>query len=113
MVHDVYVGGTARERAERGAAWLDGVSPGWELRVDLDLLAMEKCSRCIIGQVLGSWEGFFEELPILQRDLGFIENCGFDVDDTFPSDTDYVSYAKLGEAWTALIKERLDAGIAL
>lgn len=41
----------ARQRAERGARWLDENFPRWERRVDVTTLRLENGAQCICGQV--------------------------------------------------------------
>ena len=45
----------ARERAARGAAYLDEVCPGWYRRIDRDLLDLGNGRACILGQLYGSF----------------------------------------------------------
>lgn len=40
---------------ERGSAWLDRNLPGWRDDIDLALLDLKFGTRCIIGQLYGSW----------------------------------------------------------
>lgn len=42
------------ERIERGAAFLDEKVPGWRDRIDLDVLDIGDCDRCILSQ-LEAW----------------------------------------------------------
>lgn len=34
-----------------GAAWLDGKTPGWRSRVDVETLDIIDCHRCVLGQI--------------------------------------------------------------
>ena len=45
----------ARERAARGAAYLDQVMPGWYRRINADQLDMGNGLTCILGQLYGSF----------------------------------------------------------
>lgn len=42
---------TIAQRVEAGAAWLDGVYPGWDEHVDPWSLDMAHGERCILGQL--------------------------------------------------------------
>lgn len=43
---------TPDPRAARGAAVLDRVHPGWADRIDLDVLDITRCDRCVLGQAI-------------------------------------------------------------
>lgn len=45
----------ARERARRGAAYLDEADPGWHARIDLGGLTLESGSACVLGQLHGDF----------------------------------------------------------
>lgn len=45
-----------RERVERGIAYLDRMTPGWDQRIDLEMLDMNSCTRCVLGQLYGDYE---------------------------------------------------------
>ena len=53
---------TLRAAVGRGAAWLNEHRPGWQDKIDLDRLALESCTRCVLGQLYGS---FSEGLDVL------------------------------------------------
>ena len=63
-----------KERADRGAAWLDATVPGWADAVNLDHLSLESSCRCVLGQVFAP---AFAAIPQEQRpSLGW---NGFDL----------------------------------
>jgi hypothetical protein len=76
---------TVAERVARGAALLDETVPGWDQRIDLDLLDVDCCERCILGQLFASqataWpvsRGFGAGTVALGIDDTEIEELGFD-----------------------------------
>jgi hypothetical protein len=45
-----------------GMKYLDGISPGWEKKIDLEELNMHNESKCILGQLFGdAYKGFRNE----------------------------------------------------
>jgi hypothetical protein len=40
---------------QREARVLDAAVPGWEERIDVDLLDMQRCKRCVLGQIFGDY----------------------------------------------------------
>lgn len=42
---------TVPERVAWGAAWLDDHYPGWHAKIDLSILDISNCTRCVLGQV--------------------------------------------------------------
>lgn len=44
--------------AQRGAAWLDAVEPGWRDQVNLERLNIEDPTSCVCGQVFAGRGGF-------------------------------------------------------
>jgi hypothetical protein len=46
---------SARDRASRGAAYLDDVDPGWHERIDLEELALASGEACVLGQLHGDF----------------------------------------------------------
>jgi hypothetical protein len=80
-------------RVRAGMAYLDRISPGWREDVDIDNLKMSSDSRCIIGQVYGSYDRFRVRQYMTWKkayDLGFYE------DDPFRR---WIHYPKLTQAW--------------
>jgi hypothetical protein len=111
-----------RENVERGAAWLDTESPGWELKIDVQELAMQSCGRCVLGQV-------FAELAMGEPGFNFVmdqrhaENMptfflnadteGWDIQHGFNLRCYSDGWDELRAAWVDEIKRRLDQGIEL
>lgn len=44
---------TIAERVAAGMAFLDDVFPGWEHKINLEVLDLSDCAACVIGQVAG------------------------------------------------------------
>ncbi|MFI6819753.1 hypothetical protein ACIBJE_02225 [Micromonospora sp. NPDC050187] len=44
-----------RSRVESGAAWLDLHHPGWHDLIDVDVLDLDDCYSCVLGQVIGDF----------------------------------------------------------
>lgn len=63
-----YTAALAGQHAGDGAAFLDGVLPGWRQRVDPDRLSITSSADCVLGQVCGSYEAGVDALRL--RDLG-------------------------------------------
>jgi hypothetical protein len=52
-----------RDRARRGAAWLDTNMPGWHRRIDTARLDIEFTNCCIMGQLTGDYNDWQETVP--------------------------------------------------
>ena len=94
----------AQARVAYGAAYLDGVCPGWATRIDLGTLRMETGTQCVIGQ-LGHGEGWNAVSPLLVSDTQFAVDCGVFCDDMNGNRRD--NYRLLQDAWVAAIAARL------
>jgi hypothetical protein len=42
-------------RVSEGAKWCDRHAPGWFAKIDTDRLLLSSCSRCVLGQLFGSY----------------------------------------------------------
>lgn len=96
---------TVRPEVRRGADLLDSRVPNWDKRIDLTVLDLNYCDKCIVGQlayadVFGEWANYREALRLLGID-GDEALYGFDLIDGGDSD-----YAKLDEEWRDLITDR-------
>lgn len=40
-----------KDRIDKAVEYLDKRRPGWAHEVDLDILAMKSCSKCVLGQL--------------------------------------------------------------
>lgn len=94
------------EYVQNGMALLDTVSPGWETKVDPDIIDVSSLSNCILGQVYGDYNTAMKEIePFRPQWLMFeinqiIEACGFMV---LPFKGEN---ACLNAVWSYWVKER-------
>ena len=90
-----------RERVERGAQLLDRLEPDWFKVIDPEYLDMEKCSRCILGQLHGDYfhSPVYEQIIGMQADP---DEYGFDVFRTPGYD-----HYDLREAWLDELRRRI------
>jgi hypothetical protein len=106
----------ALERAERGAALLDQLQPGWRDQIDVASLALNDCAACVLGQLYGSYQAAFTARVEL-GDLAFnddgpdVAEYGFN---RYIDDEDEVEgiapwhpeWHALNQAWTHVITGR-------
>jgi hypothetical protein len=62
------------QKVAKGAAYLDGIRPGWRDVINLDTLNIASCEQCIIGQLDGAYiknEEKYFSLPEQAEELGF------------------------------------------
>ena len=87
------------ENAELGALWLDRTRPGWASLIKLASLEMSSCSRCIAGQIFGSYLAIIDEYRVDALKLGF----------TVSQHSEHINadYAELKRVWTLLVQNRL------
>lgn len=107
---------TIQETVARGAAWLDGVEPGWWDRVNLDTLHMESCKNCVLGQLGGDFrhelaklrpefvnQQYYHACLLTRAGRKFVDAHGFDVTDT----TSYTYWTpEADKAWREEILKR-------
>ncbi len=55
----------ARQRAQRGAAYLDEVDPGWHRRIDPAMLALDDGAYCVLGQLHGDFRRGLSRASVL------------------------------------------------
>jgi hypothetical protein len=87
--------GPISDCVERGATLLDSVRPGWADEVDVPLLRMSACPRCLLGQLYGQYE---RALRILG--LSYLDAIWFGFNIAFGR------YEILTDAWRAAILAR-------
>lgn len=117
----------ARESVLRGAAVLDKVEPGWELKIDLAELNLSSGCQCVLGQVYGEYdegcEVLFEMNPPYSDDVTAVMAHGFVVSSRgsrlngegyeFVAQWMNNYYEVLDELWIEQVKERFDRGVVL
>lgn len=104
-----------RQRVQRGADFLDEHDPGWERRVDPNVLLLDLCSRCVLGQLAGLEQGTPWD-SIVEKSIGEVamtEDCnangawlylhGFDSLDGIDAE-----YALLTTLWRDVVRRRQD-----
>lgn len=121
------------EEVNRGAAYLDEVSPGWYLNIDLDNLGMAHLKMCILGQTFGHFHNApkFSEVQInpspmpdldwgvarMPKRYGWADDHGFHIalSPFLPHREAMREYTALGEVWKAEINRRrlADNGVAI
>lgn len=78
-----------RDRVNAGVEKLDVLVPDWASRIDVELLDMHSCSRCVLGQVFGHYAQGVAELEEYGAFNG--GEWGFDID--------YAPADGLADAW--------------
>lgn len=115
----------ATERAVNdGASWMDENHPGWATLVDLQILEMEHCTRCVLGQAV-KYQSYSQTIEDAADDSGTDSNDwgidhGFDAEmrdvttsQWFEGDTGgfsqmaYERYETLKSLWVKEIQKRL------
>lgn len=98
-------------RVADGAALLDDVAPGWTETIDLSALDINRCDRCVLGQIYGNYifgvdaiwgPGHEDEW---MRELLAV-SYGFDIDFGAPPEDERAHYRRLTDEWRALISQR-------
>jgi hypothetical protein len=95
-------------RIDKGAAFLDEQSPGWQNSVNLDRLDVDCFSACVLCQVYGSYfnaeQDWFKGSDFLAAEYGFYPHASDATED--PEETLERTRAKT-DYWKKLIQERL------
>ncbi len=97
-----------QECVDRGVKWLDKNYPDWLWRVNVNLLALSDCKRCVLGQLFGleNYDDFSRVVVNIAYKADFLSQSfaaahGFD----FDADKAYFTgqYEKLTKTWKATI----------
>jgi hypothetical protein len=91
---------SAAERVAAGVALLDQKRPGWDAEVDLTLLLLASCDRCVLGQLYGDYS---RATDVFDED-DYPEQYGFDLFEGDP-----LTYEDLTAEWKRVITERRQA----
>jgi len=95
------------KRAERGANLLDSILPEWMTMINVVLLDIRMCSRCILGQIYGNYERGCREVGIDRFDNSVF---GKPVRNGFLIASDSVMSAlKTNAAWKSELSKRRTA----
>ncbi|MEM6782132.1 MAG: hypothetical protein AAF624_00160 [Bacteroidota bacterium] len=102
--------GFARERAARGAAYLDDADPGWWSRLDPTSLELADGRACVLGQLHGEFRQGLSRARILDLSSSPLASLspvdlGFQAYRRFGDATEALDYAFLTRAW----REEIDA----
>lgn len=105
---------TIPERVSAGIQKLDEIEPGWDEKIDLELLDMQICTDCIPGQVFGRFYGSPippEDREDLGFDVRFREDSGYatEEDDATERRLVVAEFVALGAEWIRRILERREA----
>ena len=107
--------GAARERAARGADFLDDANPGWAAHVDPDRLELSDGRSCVLGQLHGGYRLGLGRARILNLSSAPIASLspvdlGFQAVGDLGEAAEDLDYAFLTRAWRECLRARqLDA----
>jgi hypothetical protein len=94
-----------QENVDRGAALLDNLNPSWAKAMNLDILNMNKCDYCVLGQCFGHYDLGLKWLRSQGVELKFGDDMyGFFTHEEEEDGSD--SWAKLKDMWFIKIRER-------
>jgi hypothetical protein len=113
---------------ERGIRWLDKEHPGWHKKIDLRILDLNQCRKCVLGQLFGDFNRFtppgsrcpFNTSAFTNEEWDYycewIDCHGFDLSREFPRADCSVAeinaeYASLTEQWEQEIRMRQESRI--
>lgn len=101
----------ARERVQRGAAFLDNADPEWYRRVDPETLALSDGHHCVLGQIhgefrLGLGRSHLISLSSAPRASLSPVAYGFKCVDGVSDDWQKRDYDLLDEAWKEAVQNR-------
>lgn len=97
----------SKDDVYRGAALLDDLVSGWFMIVDINLLDMQSCEKCVLAQIFGEFNtGIITVKQLIGSHSSYsyqriAYHCGFDL----PSEYDY-HFDVLTEQWRDEIKRR-------
>lgn len=63
-----------KERVKKGIEFLNNEIPKWKEEIEVDMLDLGSCRRCILGQIFDDYEEGLDKLDILESsasDYGF------------------------------------------
>ena len=101
----------ALQRARRGAAYLDGVDPGWHGRIDLVSLELASGTSCVLGQLHGEFRRGLSrarlwELSSAPRASLSPVAYGFRCVNVVDEALEARDYVYLNQAWGQILHER-------
>lgn len=101
----------ARVRAGSGAAYLDGVDPGWHTRLNPATLELADGAQCVLGQLHGGFrDGLFRArvLDLSSAPLASLSpvDLGFQARRDLGEGIEALDYAYLNRAWREALAAR-------
>lgn len=93
---------TPAERVANGVTLLDAKRSSWVDEIDLDDLTLASFTRCVLGQLYGTFCDGAQSLRITDREGLF----GFEVDFSACDGTFGPAYRELETEWRRVIQER-------
>jgi len=101
----------ARERAARGAAFLDALDPAWASRVNPGRLQLSDGEACVLGQLHGDYRlglGRSRVLDLSSAPTAYLSpvDLGFQATEGVGDAGEALDYAHLTRAWRELVTER-------
>ena len=106
--------GAARERAARGAAFLDALDPAWAARVDAGRLELADGAACVLGQLHGDYRlglGRSRVIDLSSAPVASLSpvDLGFQAHGGLGDAAEALDYAHLTRAWRETVRERQPA----
>lgn len=92
-----------KERVQRGMEFLDYNLPGWEAKIDLKTLNLERCSHCILGQLYDDY--FTGSIRLGLTNSG--DNAYYGFDSVMAPPWVPVAYGGLTQEWKTRIQARV------
>jgi hypothetical protein len=101
----------ARLRVARGAALLDQLVPHWAYVIDPELLQLDSCGSCVLGQLYGDYLEAYSAIQALPGKGG--THYGFDITASELRGLRHANYSILTDAWREAISERIQRPASL
>lgn len=95
---------------KKGSIWLDDFHPGWAESINIDLLDMNNCNQCIIGQAVCNYFDLYQQATHQDNQYEDIEEWAIEHGFQAPDDTDEsqsTEFIKLETLWTKEVRKRL------
>lgn len=104
----------ARERARRGAAYLDAADAGWHTRLNPATLELADSTHCVLGQLHGEFRNGLLRARILDLSSAPLASLspvdlGFQARRDLGGEIEALDYAFLNRAWREEIERRRGA----
>lgn len=98
---------------KQGAYWLDQNYPGWVSKINLDVLTMDDCDYCIVGQAIDSYtDVIYTDDRSNRASTDFAIAHGFEAPSCTNANISFEQidreYVELEIIWTEYIKDRIN-----